>query len=68
MAKGVTTMKLSDNPCKRDCPKRSPTCHIACPNYAEYKAKRDKENEALQKKRDAERRLDDAEVARHRKR
>ena len=45
-------MKLSDNPCKRDCPKRSPTCHVSCPEYAEYKAKREKENESVQKKRD----------------
>lgn len=61
-------MKLSDNPCKRDCPKRSPTCHINCPEYAEYKVKRDKENESIQKKRDAERRFIEAEVTRHKRR
>ena len=60
-------MKLSDNPCKRDCPKRSPTCHINCLEYAEYKVKREKENESIQKQRDAERRMKEAEVARHRK-
>lgn len=60
-------MKLSDNPCKPDCPKRSPTCHVSCPEYALYKEKKNKENENVQKKRDAERRLDDAEMKRYRK-
>ena len=61
-------MKLSDNPCKHDCPKRSPTCHINCPDYAEYKIKRDKENEQIHKIKEAERRMKEAEISRHRKR
>lgn len=61
-------MKLSDNPCKRDCPKRSPTCHIDCPEYAKFRVNKDKENESIQKQRDAERRLIEAEVTRHKRR
>ena len=61
-------MKISDNPCKRDCPKRSPTCHAVCPEYAEYKVKLDKEKESIQKIKDAERRLNDAEMSRYKRR
>ena len=61
-------MKISDNPCKRDCPKRSPTCHGSCPDYADYKERLNKENAERQKIRDTQRRLDDAQVARYRKR
>lgn len=61
-------MKISDNPCKRDCPKRSPTCHGSCPDYADYKERLNKENALIRKKQDEKRRLDDAEVARSRKR
>lgn len=61
-------MKISDNPCRRDCPRRSPTCHASCPDYADYKEKLNKENELIQKKKNERRRLDDAEVARYRKR
>jgi hypothetical protein len=25
-----------DNPCVRDCPKRSATCHSSCPEYAKF--------------------------------
>lgn len=39
----------------------------SCPEYAVYKEKKNKENENVQKKRDAERRLDDAEMKRYRK-
>lgn len=60
-------MKFTENPCKPNCPKRSPTCHISCPDYAEYKAKWDKEKEKIQKKRDVERRLNEAEVSRYKK-
>jgi hypothetical protein len=24
------------NPCKRDCPKRSPTCHSECKDYKDF--------------------------------
>ena len=27
------------NPCKRDCPDRSPTCHTSCERYREYQQK-----------------------------
>ena len=42
--------------CKRDCPRRSPTCHASCPEYLEYAA----ENERIRQKRAAEQRLSDA--------
>jgi hypothetical protein len=25
------------NPCTKDCPRRSPTCHSSCPDYPKYK-------------------------------
>ena len=27
---------MYENPCKPDCPDRSPTCHTECPKYAAY--------------------------------
>lgn len=29
-----------NNPCRRDCPERSPKCHGACERYAEYSRNR----------------------------
>ncbi len=29
------------NPCKRDCPRRSPTCHSECKEYLEFRAELD---------------------------
>lgn len=60
-------MKPTDNPCKRDCPERSPTCHSTCPKYATYREKLNEKNALINKKREENRRLDDAEVARHRR-
>ena len=37
-----------DNPCKRDCPKRTATCHATCPEYKKYAAKKKREREARQ--------------------
>lgn len=33
--------ELKQNPCRRDCPDRSPKCHGACEKYAEYRHNRD---------------------------
>lgn len=33
-------------PCDRNCPKRSSTCHSTFPEYAEFFAKREKERKA----------------------
>lgn len=30
------------NPCKKDCPKRSATCHGICKDYKEFRAEMDK--------------------------
>lgn len=38
-------MNLADVPCQRDCPRRSPTCHASCPDYAEFAAKAAAERE-----------------------
>ncbi len=61
-------MKTRDNPCTRDCPERSATCHGSCPKYATYRERLDKRNELIHKKKEERRRLDDAERARYRKR
>jgi hypothetical protein len=26
-----------ENPCRKDCPRRSPVCHSSCPDYDEYR-------------------------------
>lgn len=33
------------NPCKKDCPDRSPTCHQTCTDYLEFFEYRRRENE-----------------------
>lgn len=33
------------NPCSKNCPGRSPTCHIECEEYLEFFAQRQKEND-----------------------
>jgi hypothetical protein len=36
-----------DNPCEKDCPERSPTCHSTCTRgYKEYRARKDAECDA----------------------
>jgi hypothetical protein len=37
------------NPCSKDCPKRSPTCHCECPNYLAFFAERQRENQERQR-------------------
>lgn len=61
-------MKLSDNPCRRDCPDRSATCHIDCKKYADFKARSEAEKASIQKIKTEERRIREAEVARCKKR
>lgn len=38
-------MMDKDNPCKRDCPDRSATCHAECERYAAYWKQKREENE-----------------------
>lgn len=38
-----------ENPCKRDCPRRSPTCHSSCPDYAKYKRYLKRKKAAIEK-------------------
>lgn len=33
-----------NNPCRKDCPKRSPTCHCECSDYLEFFEERQREN------------------------
>ena len=35
------------NPCGRDCPDRSETCHGACEKYKAWKAENDQQREAI---------------------
>ena len=51
------------NPCRPDCQRRTPTCHIDCADYAAYRAKR----EALYKERAAKGVLEAAEDERNKK-
>lgn len=43
-----------DNPCKRDCAERSPTCHAKCERYLEWVESRKPELEAKAAKQTAE--------------
>ena len=43
-----------DNPCKRDCAKRSPTCHAECKEYLEFHEERKKELTEKDKQREFE--------------
>lgn len=47
-------------PCK-GCvpPKRNPTCHSGCPDYKEWRAEKDNENEKIKKAREEQKMLDD---------
>ena len=46
---------MRPSPCKPDCPKRNATCHSLCPEYKEWRAEKDKENEQISKQKKAER-------------
>ena len=35
---------MHPNPCKKDCPRRSSTCHAECQEYALFRADRDEMN------------------------
>lgn len=51
---------MRESPC-RHCkpPKRTATCHATCPDYKEWRADLDEENEKIKKIRDEQRMLDD---------
>jgi hypothetical protein len=51
-------------PCAKDCPKRNATCHSVCPDYKEWRAKKDRENEAKRKEKEIFYALFDNEVNR----
>lgn len=42
------------NPCKRDCAERSPTCHAECEKYFKWREAREAEQAEKDKKRIAE--------------
>ena len=60
-------MKKEDNPCKRDFPERSATCHIECAKYKEWHEDRVARLKAIYKQKRFERDIDNYEVARHNK-
>ena len=37
------------NPCSKNCPKRSPVCHCACPDYLAFFEERQRENQERQR-------------------
>lgn len=43
------------NPCVRDCPRRSMTCHGMCKEYADWKAWNDEQRRALQREAELDR-------------
>lgn len=45
---------MNDSPCKPDCPKRNGTCHSICPDYKKWRDKKDKENEQINKQKQAD--------------
>lgn len=49
---------MSKNPCVKDCPNRSATCHAECEKYAAFAKDREAELRELNHKRNVESRLD----------
>lgn len=47
-------MSVIENPCKRDCPRRSSTCHATCKDYKEYRQALDERNALIRQERDRE--------------
>ena len=47
-------MKREENPCTRDCPKRSGRCHIDCPDYIKWHEKRAEELKAIYEQKNLE--------------
>ena len=48
---------MSINPCAKDCPNRSATCHAECEKYAVFAKEREEERQAEWKERQAEARM-----------
>jgi hypothetical protein len=44
--KGIFEGWAMENPCKKDCPRRSPTCHGKCEKYLDFSRERQAENVA----------------------
>lgn len=43
---------MKENPCKKDCPRRSPTCHATCKEYKEFRQKLDERNDLIRRERE----------------
>lgn len=41
---------MKENPCQPTCPKRSPTCHGTCKDYAEFREDREIEYKRRERK------------------
>lgn len=46
-------MKVRNHPCAKDCPRRTATCRINCPDWAEYVVNRNADYEQDRKSKDA---------------
>jgi hypothetical protein len=55
---------MKPNPCKPDCPKRNAECHSLCPEYKEWRAEKDKDNEQINKTKTAEWNFTDSRIKR----
>lgn len=43
----------TENPCSKDCPRRSPFCRPGCPDYSKYRKALDKDNKKREIEMDA---------------
>lgn len=59
---------MKSNPCKKDCPKRSATCHSTCKEYLEFFENNREENEKIKKENYIKNSLDEYEFENYRKR
>lgn len=59
---------MKSNPCKKDCPERSATCHATCEKYSEFSEENRKEKEKIKKENYIKNSLDSYEFENYRKR
>lgn len=45
---------MSNSPCRKECPNRSPTCHVSCKKYRRWQQEHNRELQERQKHRETE--------------
>lgn len=62
-------MRLSDNPCKQDCPNRTATCKFdgTCDEYKKWREKLDEQRKTKHSKKEIQKEIDNYKLQVHRK-